>query len=410
MAKYKVAVVIPVFNQWAMTTDCLRSLREHTPDEDVQVIVVDNGSTDETAGACGMLGRELFGERFEHVRLEENINFGPGCNLGASRADARYLFFLNNDTLLTPQWLPPLMQALQTDAGLGAVGPLLLYPDSDRVQHLGVTFTPNSHVTHLYQYFPGSHRVVWSRRDVQAITGAALMLPASIFEQVGGFWPEYRNGYEDLDLCRQIRLTNRTLRCEPKSRIYHLTSQTTGRFDSEDHNARVLLSRCSGGFQPDLHVWAANDGYELRLGQDLTANVVLVRAPEETAGLTLDRLWAEVLAEPLWEEGYNRLVMEFFKHRMWDKALDVLQLQQCFFSSEEIIINMARVATRTSDAILTAQCQSALSKVRAAASSKDLYQKFLSVKRWAASVNDHVLLTACRQWETQYAGPARKWA
>ena len=408
MAKYRVAVVIPVFNQWQLTADCLRSLRAYTPAEDVQVIVVDNGSTDETAGACGRLGHELFGKRFEHVRLDENINFGPGCNLGASRADADFLFFLNNDTLLTPGWLPPQLAAFETDAGLGAVGPLLLYPDSDRVQHLGVTFTPNSHVAHLYEYFPSTHRVIWSRRDLQAITGAALMLPASVFDQVGGFWPEYRNGYEDLDLCRQIRLMGRTLRCEPKSRVYHLTSQTPGRFDSEDHNARILLGRCSGGFQPDLHAWAAQDGYALRLGQDLTANVVLVRAPEETAWFALDRLWAEVLAEPLWEEGYNRLVMEFFKLRMWGKALDVLQLQQCFFSSEEIIINMARVATRTNDTILAAQCQSGLSKVRAAASSKDLYQKMLSVKRWAASVDDQVLLAACQQWETQYAGSAKR--
>lgn len=98
MPRYKVAVIIPVFNQWALTAGCLRSLREHTQRDDVQVIVVDNGSADETAAACGPMGKELFGERFEHVRLEKNINFGPGCNLGASRADADFLFFLNNST------------------------------------------------------------------------------------------------------------------------------------------------------------------------------------------------------------------------------------------------------------------------------------------------------------------------
>lgn len=184
MAQYRVAVVIPVFNQWKLTADCLRSLREHTPDEDVQVIVVDNGSTDETAGACGVLGHELFGTRFEHVRLDENINFGPGCNLGASRADADFLFFLNNDTLLTPGWLAPLLTSFQNNLQQGAVGPLLLFPVTDRVQHVGVAFRPEKEGAHLYEQFPGDHPLVHVKRSLQAITGAALLIPRALFVQV----------------------------------------------------------------------------------------------------------------------------------------------------------------------------------------------------------------------------------
>lgn len=308
MGQYRVAIIIPVFNQWALTADCLRSLREHTPDEDVQVIVVDNGSTDETAGSCGVLGQELFGERFEHLRLDENINFGPGCNLGAGRANAEFLFFLNNDTLLTPGWLPPLLRAFEDRPELGAVGPLLLYPDQDRVQHLGVTFTPTNHVTHLYHNFPSTHPVVQRERNLQAITGAALMIPTVVFGQAGRFWEEYRNGYEDLDLCWKIRSLGLTLRCEPASRIYHLTSQTPGRFNAESHNSQVLARRCQRAFYPDMHLFAHADGYELRLTSTLTANIVCVRSEGETKGFGMERLWAEVLAEPLWEAGYERLL------------------------------------------------------------------------------------------------------
>ena len=68
MPRYAVAVIIPVFNQWALTEGCLRSLREHTPREDVQVIVVDNGSTDETAQACGPLGRAAAAQHGEDDR------------------------------------------------------------------------------------------------------------------------------------------------------------------------------------------------------------------------------------------------------------------------------------------------------------------------------------------------------
>ncbi len=398
MSKYRVAVVIPVFNQWKLTADCLRSLREHTPGEDVQVIVVDNGSTDETAGACGVLGRELFGERFEHVRVDENINFGPGCNLGASRADADFLFFLNNDTLLTPGWLQPLLRAFEVRPGLGAVGPLLLYPDNDRVQHLGVTFTPKLHVDHLYHYFPATHRVVHGTRALQAITGAALMLPSDVFYGAGRFCEEYRNGYEDLDLCWQIRSRGLVLCCDPASRIYHLTSQTTGRFDAESHNSQLLMRRCSQAFVPDLHRFAVQDGFSLRLTSTLRMNMFLVRDPRETHALDMDGLWAAILSEPLWEEGYERLLDLFFKRGMWEAALDLLSMQLSFFSDERIFMNLARVGTRLRNEQVLLICRKSLEDLKRDAGSKDLHRKYQSLRNWAEKGEDAILLGLCDEW------------
>jgi hypothetical protein len=402
MGQYRVAVIIPVFNQWKLTADCLRSLREHTPDEDVQVIVVDNGSTDETAGACGVLGQELFGKRFEHVRLDENINFGPGCNLGASRADADFLLFLNNDTLLTPGWLPPLLRAFEKRPKLGAVGPLLLYPDQDRVQHLGVTFTPSNHVTHLYHYFPSTHPVVARERDLQAITGAALMIRAEVFRQAGKFWEEYRNGYEDLDLCWNVRSLGLTLRCEPESRVYHLTSQTPGRFNAESHNSQVLARRCQGAFYPDMHRFAFEDGYQLKLTSNLTANIVLVRAEAEFQNFDIARMWSEIQVEPLWEDGYDRLLDLFFKHKMWEAALDLLQLQQCFFSTEKVVTDLARVASRLRNVELLVSCQRTLDGIKMSTMSKEVVRKFVGMQRWATEAKDEILLESCRNWVKQY--------
>lgn len=402
MAQYRVAVVIPVFNQWQLTADCLRSLREHTPDEDVQVVVVDNGSTDQTAGACGALGHELFGTRFEYVRLDDNINFGPGCNLGASRADADFLFFLNNDTLLTPGWLAPLLAAFETDAGLGAVGPLLLYPGNDRVQHLGVSFTPNMHVDHLYHHFPASHRVVQRARSLQAITGAALMVASDVFRESGRFWEEYRNGYEDLDLCWQIRSRGLTLHCEPASRIYHLTSQTTGRFDAESHNSQLLLRRCNQAFVPDMHRLAVEDGFNLRLTATLRMNMIHVRDAKETRSLDMDGLWAGILAEPLWEEGYERLLDLFFKRGMWEAALDLLSMQLSYFSGERIFVNLAKVGTRLRNEKVLLTCRKSLEDLKRDAGSKDLHRKFVSLRAWAEKSEDSILLGLCEEWAARH--------
>jgi GT2 family glycosyltransferase len=399
MPRYKVAVIIPVFNQWALTAGCLRSLREHTQRDDVQVIVVDNGSADETAAAGGPMGKEVFGERFEHVRLEENINFGPGCNFGASRGDADFLFFLNNDTLLTPGWLQPLLDAFQLRPRCGAVGPLLLYPDHGRVQHIGVTFTPDNHVRHLYHYLPGAHPAVLKNRELQAITGAALMIPEWVFGQAGRFWEEYRNGYEDLDLSCQIRGLGLTLHCMPSSRVFHLTSQTSGRFDAEKHNSKILSNRCRLCFQPDMHRFARADGYELRLTPALAANIVKKRPQADVQGFDMSRLWGEIQAEPLWEHGYERLFDILFAKKMWSDARDLLALQQCFFSSEQVVTNMARVASRMGDVALLESSRKTLESLRREAASKETPKRLGAIKTWALESGDDVLLGICEQWE-----------
>jgi GT2 family glycosyltransferase len=404
MPFYKVSIIIPVFNQWALTEQCLRSLRQHTSREDVQVVVVDNGSVDETVHACGALGQELFGKRFEHVRLETNINFGPGCNTGAARSDAEYLFFLNNDTLLTSGWLEPLLAAFEISPRYGAVGPLLLYPEHGRVQHLGVTFTPDNHVRHLYHYLPGTHPVIQRNRELQAITGAALMVPARVFEVAGRFWEEYHNGYEDLDLSWQIRNQGLTLHCISASRIYHLTSQSSGRFDAEKHNSKVLSRRCRLAFQPDMHRFADEDGYELHLTPTLAPNIVKVRSDSETQNFDMARLWSEIQAEPLWKAGYERLLDLFFKHRMWVEARDLLGLQQCFFSTEKVVTDLARVASRLGDTELLASCRRTLEGVKQETIAKETLRKFAAIKNWAMESEDEVLLGVCREWELRQAG------
>ena len=93
MAHPEFSVIIPVFNKWELTKDCLISLREHGGGHDFEVIVADNASSDATATDLAPLGASLFGERFTAIRFEENKNFGPACNAGAKAATAPILFF-----------------------------------------------------------------------------------------------------------------------------------------------------------------------------------------------------------------------------------------------------------------------------------------------------------------------------
>lgn len=313
----ELSVIIPVFNKWELTRDCLESLRQHTEGCDFEVLVADNGSSDATAQECPNLGAALFPGRFRHLRFETNLNFGPACNAGAKAASGALLLFLNNDTLLWPGWLPPLLAALRSDGGVGAVGPLLVYPErlglGPRVQHLGIVVEPQLYPRHLHEYFPVDHPLVRKRRSVQALTAAALLLRRSLFFECGGFCEDYRNGGEDVELGVQIARRGYSQFCVPESRVTHLVGQTPGRTDNERHNAQVLKARCRADLVPDLAYHAQKDGYELRLTECLRPYLALPARRAEVlnrraqAGLD-PQLCRELLArEPLWLEGYGLL-------------------------------------------------------------------------------------------------------
>lgn len=394
-----VSIIIPVLNQWKLTEACLRSLREHTPQDAVQVLVVDNGSTDETATLCAPLGAALFGPHFRYIPLGRNRNFGPACNEGARAADADYLFFLNNDTLLTAGWLPPLLEAFALRPKLGAAGPLLLYPD-DLVQHVGVTFTPLRQVTHLYQFFPRNHPALFRERNLQALTGAALMVPARLFAACGGFFEEYRNGYEDLDLCAQIRLKGLNLRCIPKSVVYHLTSQTPGRFDAEQHNVNIFCKRCMHIFQPDHHLFGTEDGYTFRLSSTLQTHLVMEKYPIDIN--KKDDIIKAINNEPLWAQGYKIMFDYLFEQKKWDEILILLQVESHFFPKDVIVQHMAKVATRIRHKELMSYAENTMHEIREEKRSLALRKQFQTLREWAQEHADELMLNACAQWEKEH--------
>ena len=303
---FSFSVIIPVYNKWELTAQCLRSLKVCTQEYAYEVIVVDNASSDDTQTCLEVLGRELFGAAFHAIHLPENRNFGPACNLGAQKAQAPLLFFLNNDTILTPHWAPPLVESFAKNHDLAAVGPLLLYEDGT-VQHVGVTFT-TTHPIHLYRYFPATHPAVQKERVVQTLTGAALMVLRDVFLALKGFCDEYRNGFEDVDLCLHMCQINRKLKCIPQSVVYHLESQSPGRSDNNFHNGEVLHRRCEKMFYPDLHIHGLRDGFTPFVAEDLDISLQMTRDEEnallaQAEGQSMEYWHDLIVNNPLWIGG-----------------------------------------------------------------------------------------------------------
>ena len=334
----RVSVIIPAWNLVELTSACLRSLAAHSAGADLEVLVVDNGSTDATPAALPPLGRELFGPRFRLLRMPENLGFARACNAGAAAATGEMFFFLNNDTLCTEGWLPPMLGAFK--GRVGAVGPRLLYPDG-RLQHCGIAFSPFFRVRHLYEFFPGDHPVIARTRPLQAITGAALMLPAQLFRELGGFFEGYRNGYEDMDLCLNLIAAGRKLAVAAESRIVHRTSATPGRFVHDVTNGGLFTRRHAKNLRPDLHLLGRLDGYVLRLNANLSCWLELPEAAAReleaaTAQADGDTVAEALIREPLWRGGWLRLMELRAAEGRPREALDAGMQGLRFFPAPEL--------------------------------------------------------------------------
>ncbi len=399
------SIIIPVWNRWDLTEACLRSLREHTPGSFFEVLVVDNHSDDATVSELEPLGRALFAERFTCLRLESNTGFGPACNRTAHIATGNMLFFLNNDTLLTPNWLPPLMKALNADSRLGAVGPLLLYPDSNRVQHCGITFTPSLGTEHLYANFPANHPAVRAKRSLQAITGAAILLEKHLFEACGQFYPGYRNGFEDLELCCRIREAGRKLAVVPESTVYHLESQTPGRGDDDSANATLLTERCKGFFGPDLHRFLRRDGYVLEISPWLEPYAALPPEREEalTAALSTQfdpaACWAMLQEEPLWQTGYALLATTLEQNGQYAEASGLRLLQTYFHPMLPHFRQLAATAAKAGNLHLARQAVDRAEHVTALLEDPGpLIKKAAGLANWARKANETELQHRYEGW------------
>ncbi len=220
----RVSIVVPCFNQAELTLNCLRSLQANTDAALYEVILIDNGSSDATVNLA-----RAEGPRFRVVRNEENTGFGPACNQGAGLAGAEYVLFLNNDTILLPGWLEPLVAALDEDAALGAVQPKLLYPDGRLNDAGGLVFGGGE----PWIYGKGSTEPdapqFSCRRAPDYASGACLLVRHRAFDDVGGFDDRFAPAYyEDTDLSFSLRAAGWKVLFEPASKVVHVEGGTAG--------------------------------------------------------------------------------------------------------------------------------------------------------------------------------------
>lgn len=287
--RHDVSIIMPVFNQVNLTRQCLSALAAVTHGVEYEVIVVDDGSTDETQEFLTSLGGDV-----QIVRNDANSGFAKSCNRGAATARGRYLVFLNNDTIPLEGWLRALVDEVETHAEVAVVGSKLLYEDGT-IQHAGVVFSKVMFTPyHIYRQLPGDHPVVNRRREFQCVTAACTLIRREVFEAAGGFDEGYLNSFEDVDLCLKIRERGWRVVYQPKSVLYHLESQSVGRKAHDAKNAKRLLERWGQHWWiPDEDIAYVEDGLVFRQ----TADGEIMRTRLDPLTDTNERRRWELVAE-----------------------------------------------------------------------------------------------------------------
>ena len=218
------SIVIPVFNQFAHTLDCLRALAAHPPRCAFEVIVIDDGSTDGTVDALPRIAG------IRPVVRASNGGFIAACNDGAAVARGRFIVLLNNDTVPQPGWLDTLLASFETDPSIGLAGAQLIQPDGS-IQESGARVFRDGAAAHIGRgASPDDPRFAYLR-DVDYVSGAALAIERALWIELGGLDTRYAPAYhEDADLAFAVRATGRRVVVQPMARVLH-DEGTTGGMD-----------------------------------------------------------------------------------------------------------------------------------------------------------------------------------
>lgn len=218
----QVSVIIPVYGQMAYTLHCLASIAANPPAAAFEVIVVDDGSKDETAAVL----KNVKGIRI--ISQAENLGFIKSCNRGAAEARGDYLHFLNNDTEVTPGWLDELLRTFCEFPGTGLAGSRLIYPDG-RLQEAGGIIWRDGTAGNFGRMQDPLLPVFNYAREVDYCSGASIMVSKSLFAEAGGFDEYYLPAYaEDADLALKIRDKGYRVIYQPLSTIIHYEGGTSG--------------------------------------------------------------------------------------------------------------------------------------------------------------------------------------
>ena len=223
-----VSIIIPNYNGGDLLYNCIDSIYKNISIKDFEIIVVDNGSTDNSINRV----KSNF-QNVEIISSNSNLGYSGGCNLGATHASGKYLLFLNNDTEHSNEWIEKLVYFLDSNSKIAAVQPKILNIHNKKlfdyaggaggfIDKFCFPFV-QGRIFHTleedHNQYNNPSRIFWA-------SGAAFMIRSNIFKTLEGFDKVYFAYMEEIDLCWRAQAMGYKIYSVPDSFVYHYGKQS----------------------------------------------------------------------------------------------------------------------------------------------------------------------------------------
>ena len=224
----KVAVIILNWNGRALMEEFLPSVIAHSPRHIAEIIVADNGSTDNSIS--------MLNDKFPSVRViqfDKNYGFAEGYNKAIAQTDATYTVLLNSDVDVTPYWLDAPLEIMENDKSVAAVQPKIrAHHNKTMFEYAGAA----GGYIDMYGYPYCRGRVMSiveedngqydTQTDILWATGACLFIRTEVYKNEGGLDANFFAHQEEIDMCWRLRSRGYRIVCTPQSVVYHVGGAT----------------------------------------------------------------------------------------------------------------------------------------------------------------------------------------
>ena len=216
-----VSIIIPHYNNYKILIDCLSSIYKITF-KNIEIIVVDNGSTDSSVDKIKNL--------FPDVIIKEsdtNLGYAGGCNLGVKESKGEYLLFLNNDTIHNDNFIEPLIALINSDKNIASVQHKIINTDKVYFDYAGASGGFMDYLVFPYtrgrifstiekdeDQYNDSKKILWA-------SGACFLTQKNVFNKIGGFDETLFAHMEEIDYHWRSYMAGHTVFVEPQSVVYH---------------------------------------------------------------------------------------------------------------------------------------------------------------------------------------------
>lgn len=226
--EFKISIIVVNHNGLQMTKNCLNTLFASNA-KSSEIILVDNNSSDGSKEYFKKLEKKY--ANIVLISNSTNNGFAEANNQGYRISRGKYVCFLNNDTLVSKNFIHPLLHALRSDPNAAAVQPLMLFPDLT-IDSVGSFMTPTGFLYHrAHRQKVNAHNL--NDSDVYTLKGACMLWKKSVLQKIGVFDESYFAYFEETDLCHRALNHGYTLRFISESKIIHFGGYTSNRLHQE---------------------------------------------------------------------------------------------------------------------------------------------------------------------------------